>query len=87
MHFGRFIRKVGGKPTRPLGEMIFGEHITDVPSSFGPGKTREARVILKSHKPAYWLGPIELARENFSTLCRAEIDWEDDFDPKSPETE
>ncbi|WP_284946730.1 primase-helicase family protein [Acidisoma cladoniae] len=73
-HLGRFIRRMGGKPSRPR-NLPVGEHITDEVGRFGE-VSRSAKPIGHPRPPAYSTGSLSDARLCFEEATGLTIEWE-----------
>jgi hypothetical protein len=70
--FGRFMVRMGGKPTRRRG-LVTREHIENHPEH---GR-RPAVVCRKNPANGYMLGALETARAGFIAATNLPIDWQD----------
>lgn len=74
--FGRFMVKMGGRPTRPRNAVV-GEHIADVQNSFG-GVSRAAKLITDPRSHGYRVGTLREARDGFLIATKIGVDWPSD---------
>jgi hypothetical protein len=74
--FGKRLRKLGARPTRPKRGVI-GEHITEASTGFGH-TARVAEKIEKDNPMGYRLGVLTEAREAFTRAIGVQTDWQDD---------
>jgi hypothetical protein len=73
--FGRFMKDLGCRPSRPTNAVI-GEHIADVMLVDG-GTQRRAVVARQPRPPAYNIGSLSEARHAFSASTNLSVDWDD----------
>ena len=74
-YFGRFMRHIEARPKR-LNEAPIGEHIKDVPTTFGT--SRQAAVVMHPRPTGFLLEELDVARQQFLTATGLKAEWLDD---------
>lgn len=77
--FGRFVIKMGGKPSKPRNAVV-GEHITDVPSGQYGDMARRAALVERARATGYRFGGLEVARAAFLEATGLAVEWEPEED-------
>ena len=78
---GRFLKRVGCTPKR-LTHAVVGEHLTDERDAYGNSR-RIAKVIEGDRPPGYSVGPLRLARSDFTEAVNVSVEWSSDDDDPS----